>query len=190
MELIEQADVPTLGVYGCEGIDSRVYSKGKVKSNPAPALLFVISHGHCIVSLQLKTILSTEKYKAMVYRFIKFDDEMTLLTFKWREIWSLANAYHMEGHDIERRRRMCSVHSILQSIKNTKFKIDFKIFEDPKQTANTVKWLTMDDRDTVWNYTVHFLRNRWVECDEHRLFAEITKVQCLKCDFALATHYV
>ncbi|KAG4067279.1 hypothetical protein HA402_000270 [Bradysia odoriphaga] len=140
--------------------------------------------------LKLKTILDTEKYKAMVYRFIKFDDEMTLLTFKWREIWSLANAYHMEDHDFERRRRMCSVHSILQSIKNTKFKIDFKQFEDPKQTSNTVKWLTMDDRDTVWNYTVYFLRNKWVECDEHRLYAEITKVQCLKCDFALATHYV
>lgn len=126
----------------------------------------------------------------MVYRFIKFDDDMSLLTFKWREIWSLANTYHMENQDIERRRRMCSVHSILQSIKNTKFKIDFKQFEDPTQTTNTVKWLTMDDRDTVWNYTVYFLRNKWVECNEHRLCAEITKVQCLKCDFALATHYV
>lgn len=190
MEFIEQANVSTLGILGCQGIDSGVHSKGNRRRRAIKFSCTVLTSSQFVFNPQLKTILDTEKYKEMVYRFIKFDDEMTLLTFKWREIWSMANTYHMENQDIERRRRMCSVHSILQSIKNTKFKIDFKQFEDPKQISNTVKWLTMDDRDTVWNYTVYFLRNKWVECNEHRLYAEITKVQCLKCDFALATHYV
>ncbi|KAJ6638598.1 Protein FAM193A [Pseudolycoriella hygida] len=140
--------------------------------------------------LKLKTILDSEKYKAMVYRFIKFDDEMTLLTFKWREIWSLTNDYHMDNADAERRRRMYSVHSILKRIKNTKFKVDFKQFEDDKNNFTPVKWLTMEDKSTVWKYAIYFLKTKWVECSEHRLYAENMKVQCLKCDFALATHYV
>lgn len=139
--------------------------------------------------LQLKAMLDTEKYKSIVYRFIKFDDEMTLLTFKWREIWNLLNTYHLEKDDIERRNRMRSVHAILKSIRRTQFDIDdTELFEETK--THTLSWLSMEDREIAWAYTVYFLRTKWMECSEPRLYAGTANVQCLKCNFASATHYM
>lgn len=134
-------------------------------------------------------MLDTEKYKSIVYRFIKFDDEMTLLTFKWREIWNLLNTYHLEKDDIERRNRMRSVHAILKSIRRTHFDIDdTELFEETK--THTLSWLSMEDREIAWAYTVYFLRTKWTECAEPRLYAGTANVQCLKCNCASATHYM
>lgn len=138
--------------------------------------------------MQLKELLDTEKYKSMVYRFIKFDDEMTLTTQMWRDVWSLIHDYHMDNEDKERRKRIASVHAILNSMKQTKFKVNDHDFEDPNH--NILEWLTLNDRDTVWNFTVYFLRNNWIPCSEQRLSASIANSQCLKCNFALASHYV
>ena len=124
----------------------------------------------------------------MVYRFIKFDDEMNLITFKWREIWSLLNTYHQESEDMSRRKRMCTVHGILSKIKQSKYPIDDKQFEDTKM--HTVNWIMSDDRDLVWTYTVHFLRHKWIECTDCRLMSSIANVQCLKCNFSPASHYM
>lgn len=131
----------------------------------------------------------------MVYRFIKFDDEMTLLTFKWREIWNLLNSYHLETADIERRLRMYTVYAILKSVQLCK---EFETLIDPvkqqqydasKQTPSA--WLTHKDRELVWLYAVHYLRSaKWSNADEPRLLPGITDVQCVKCKFASVTHYL
>lgn len=116
---------------------------------------------------------------------------MTLLTFKWREIWTLLNTYHLENDDIERRKRMCAVHAILKSIKQTKFEIDEKYqkeFDESKQ--NTLTWLSDKNRAIAWAYTTYYLHGKWIECPETRLVANLANVQCLKCNYAPATHYV
>lgn len=126
----------------------------------------------------------------MVYRFIKFDDEMTLITYKWRDIWTSLNIYHLGAADRRRRERIRTVHAMLQSIRRTTFAVPHPAghYDDSRQ--QTAVWLAGADRNEAWAYTVHYLRKHWVECRDPRLLAGLTGIQCLKCDRTPATHFV
>lgn len=117
---------------------------------------------------------------------------MTLLTFKWREIWTLLNTYHHEDNDVQRRKRMCVVHAILKSINKTKFDTDknYQKEFDESKNITVLTWLTDTNRSKSWAYAAYNLHNNWTECPEERLLAHLPKTKCLKCNFAPATHYV
>lgn len=145
-----------------------------------------LNRGSSSCAPQLKTLLDTEQYKSIVYRFIKFDDEMALLTFKWREIWTLLNAYHLSDADRSRRDRMFTVHSILRSIRDSDFPVD--PVEDTK--LNTLNWMTMTDRNVAWRSTVLHLRKHVLEQMDPRLLVAMTNVKCVQCKVEQATHNV
>lgn len=156
-------------------------------------IYFFLLINFSIFFAKLKTLLDTERYKFMVYRFIKFDDEMTLLTFKWREIWNLLNSFHLGGTDIERRLRMFTVHGVLKSVQVSKEyeqlidPVKRRQYDESKQTPSA--WLTHKDRESVWLYAVHYLRSsKWLNGVEPRLLAGIPNVQCSKCKYASVTH--
>lgn len=131
--------------------------------------------------------MDTEKYKQMVYRFIKFDDEMTLLTYKWREVWTLINHYHRDNVDVERRKRILMVHDMMKKIKMATITIDQQAFDEAK---HTVGWVQTQDVRVQWAYAINVLRDKWMECAASRMVSNISNVQCLKCNFSPATHYV
>lgn len=139
--------------------------------------------------LKLKELLFDEEYKSMVYRFIQFDDEMNSTSQIWRDVWSLLHDYHRAKEDQARRKRISSAHSLLLAVRDSEF-----IFSHPEvqrtKDRPIVEWLANNDRNMVWQYVVHSLKSRWVACNNPRLTASIENIQCRKCNFALATHYV
>lgn len=146
-----------------------------------------------------------------MYRFIKFDDEMTLVSYKWRDIWSSINTYHLGPEDRKRRERLRIVCSIMKSVKETAYdflradesaencedgaaaaaprpRATIAQFENTKQ--HTFTWLNGDDREKAWTYTVHCLRTRWMELRDGGVESGITGIQCPNCKARPATHFV
>ncbi|KAL1377676.1 hypothetical protein pipiens_016099 [Culex pipiens pipiens] len=138
--------------------------------------------------LKLKELLFDEEYKSMVYRFIQFDDEMNSTSQIWRDVWSLLHDYHKAKEDSARRKRITSAHSLLVAVRDSEFNFDPEVQRTKDRPI--VEWLACEDRSLVWQYVVLSLRSKWIACINPRLTASIENVQCRKCNFALATHYI
>lgn len=138
--------------------------------------------------LKLKELLFDEEYKTMVYRFIQFDDEMNSTSQIWRDVWSLLHDYHKAKEDSARRKRISSAHSLLVAVRESDFNFDPEVLRQKERPI--VEWLALEDRNLVWQYVVHCLKTKWITCTNPRMTATIENIQCRKCNFALATHYV
>ncbi|XP_058813321.1 uncharacterized protein LOC131677496 [Topomyia yanbarensis] len=138
--------------------------------------------------LKLKELLFDDEYKTMVYRFIQFDDEMNSTSQIWRDVWSLLHDYHKAKEDSARRKRISSAHSLLLAVKESEFNFGPEIQRQKERPI--VEWLSLEDRNLVWQYVVHNLKTKWIACTNPRLNASIENIQCRKCNFALGTHYV
>ncbi|XP_058467636.1 uncharacterized protein LOC131440392 [Malaya genurostris] len=138
--------------------------------------------------LKLKELLFDDEYKTMVYRFIQFDDEMNSTSQIWRDVWSLLHDYHKAKEDSARRKRISSAHSLLLAVKQSEFNFIPEIQRQKERPI--VEWLSLEDRNLVWQYVIHNLKIKWIACTNPRLNASIENIQCRKCNFALATHYV
>ncbi|XP_055588217.1 uncharacterized protein LOC129740536 [Uranotaenia lowii] len=138
--------------------------------------------------LKLKELLFDEEYKSMVFRFIQFDDDMNSTSQIWRDVWSLLHDYHKARDDSARRKRISSAHSLMVAVKESEF--NFVTDVQRQRDRPIVEWLALENRYLVWEFVVHSLKSRWIACVNPRLTASIENVQCRKCNFALATHYI
>lgn len=140
----------------------------------------------CII--KLKELVYSEKYKSMVFRFIKFDDEMTKTTQTWREVWSLLHDYNLSRKELERRKRISNVGLLLKKIKSSQM----KFLEDVNDAGNQLtiqQSINMERQEfRVWQTVYNFIRNKWIASSDSRTSMEISNMQCLKCKSALSSH--
>lgn len=134
----------------------------------------------------MKQLVYTERYKAVVYRFIQFDDEMSSTAQSWRDVWSLLHDYHKGAEDIARRKRISCGLSILRAVRDSEFthKKSFNIQVDKP----VFEWMSLDDREEVWHYVHVNLKNKWIACTNPRVTAPLENITCHKCKNSLATH--
>jgi hypothetical protein len=138
--------------------------------------------------LKLKKLVIVEKFKSMVQRFTKFDDEMSLITEQWRDIWNSLLEYHKSTADMARRRRISSAHSIMLAIKQSEFRFDETL--NVAEERNIQSWSQLERRDEVWQNVVYHLQKKWFECTNPRLSANICNFRCNKCNKSIGVHYM
>lgn len=143
---------------------------------------------------QLRQALEPDAYRRLVYRFIKFDDEMTYVTFKWREVWSLLSAHELSAVEDQRRTRVRIEREILGSIKQTSCNLRLVCHDAADQHTNKKQhafdWLYDSDRQLAWAYMVFHMRTSWTEQHEAKAtHAQLTPLaHCEKCKEVPATH--
>lgn len=126
----------------------------------------------------------------MAHRLITFDEDMTGITQSWTDIWALIQKYHLKSEDIERRNRIASLHSILMGIKNSKMDVTCDGDTISKENPPIVEWMKLEDRNQVWEFVLNHLRGSRNSNRDARLTAIVQNAHCVKCNFALASHYV
>lgn len=140
----------------------------------------------CII--KLKELVYSEKYKSMVFRFIKFDDEMTKTTQTWREVWSLLHDYNLSRKELERRKRISNVGLLLKKIKSSQMKT-FDDVSDGVVPLTIQQSINMERQEfRVWQTVYNFIRNKWIASTDSRLSMEISNMQCLNCKNVLSSH--
>ncbi|XP_063706881.1 uncharacterized protein LOC134835830 [Culicoides brevitarsis] len=137
--------------------------------------------------LKLKELDYDDNYTVLVQKFIKFEDAMTSVTQTWRDIWLLIQNYHKSKEDIARRKRINTVHSIFQVIRDSEFDFDEGFVLEDKPL---VDWITSEKRNDVWQYVVHNIKTNWSSCAESRLTAKLVSVTCVKCNSPFVPHIV
>lgn len=137
--------------------------------------------------LKLKELDYDDNYTILVQKFIKFEDAMTTVTQTWRDIWLLIQNYHKSKDDIARRRRINTVHSIFQVIKDSDFDFESEFVMEDKPL---IDWITCDKRNDVWQYVVHNIKNNWTACGHSRLMAKLVNLNCTKCNSPFVPHLV
>lgn len=138
--------------------------------------------------LKLKDMFSEEDYKTIVCRFIEFDNEMNATSQIWCNIWNLLHDYHKSREDSARRKRIHSAHLLLVAVRDSEFNFDADVLQ--RREHPIVGWPLLEDRRLVWQYALHNLKTKWTVCSNPRLTAPIVNIQCRKCNYALAAHYV
>lgn len=139
--------------------------------------------------LKLKDLLEPTDYSTMAHRLIRFDEDMTSTTKNWSEVWQLLQDYHVGNEDIERRKRISSIHDLLKAIRDCEF--DCTPYEKLLKRENSAKmqWVKMENRDEAWVLTIDYLKRVWHEKDDTRLYATFLNKRCISCDLEIASHH-
>lgn len=124
----------------------------------------------------------------MVFRFIKFDDEMTVTTQQWSETWQSMRCFELSKEELDRRRRIALIHIIFWKIKSCQLR---NFVDDLNEFIPVSQLISMNKRDmVVWKNIYHFIQNKWVKSGKDRLKIDTIYMHCLKCKALLGNHYV
>lgn len=124
---------------------------------------------------------------------------MTLLAFKWRNIWTMINNYHLGVPDRTRRVRIREAYAILCGIKEADFGYESEEENDSgdlladsenpnwaKSQKLMAEWLKSSSRGGMWRKCVNQMR-KWSPVADP-IAAKLLNALCRKCNTAQAMH--
>uniref|UniRef100_A0A182SBN4 Uncharacterized protein n=1 Tax=Anopheles maculatus TaxID=74869 RepID=A0A182SBN4_9DIPT len=139
--------------------------------------------------LRLRGSLPEREYQELVGRFLKFDKEMTDISLSWADVWPLLYEYHRSPEDCERRKRIKTLHALMQAIRGARYTPNApELFEKPERPI--AEWLELKNRKLVWEYVVHCLKTKWIPGVSSRLTNVADIVKCPGCERPLNTHNI
>lgn len=130
-------------------------------------------------------MLDTDKYSAMVRRFIDFDSDMKITAQTWTNVWWLLQEYHTRSEEMQRQQRILSMHTLFMDIKHSDESVSLAGKIIPVQ-----EFAVLDDRGVAWKVAMKFFSQMCDARRKKRLVAAIQNSQCAKCCSALASHYM
>lgn len=108
--------------------------------------------------LRLKEQVDAETYKSFVYRFIKFDEEMTAIGQVWEVALVALELYRKSTPDqIGRVERISMIHQIYQSMRNLN-DIDADIGKPLSDQVLALDWIVSSENDEVWLSVINSIR--------------------------------
>ncbi|KAL7017085.1 hypothetical protein ACKWTF_010242 [Chironomus riparius] len=109
--------------------------------------------------LRLKEQVDAETYKSFVYRFIKFDEEMTAIGQVWEVALVALELYRKSTPDqIGRVERIAMIHQIYQSMRNLN-DIDADIGKPLSDQVLALDWIVSSENDEVWLSVINSIRS-------------------------------
>lgn len=107
--------------------------------------------------LRLKDAVPPETYKNFVYRFIKFDEEMTQIGQVWEVAIGALELYRTSTPEHESRvERRGMIHQIIQSLRELK---EVPADATVNQQALALDWIVSSEKDDVWLGVLNVLKN-------------------------------
>lgn len=108
-----------------------------------------------------------EFYKSIVYRFIKFDEEMTLALKQWTISIVKMNQYLKSDEELDRMSRISVVHSIFTSMQQ----LDVPLSTEPIETltigepSSILDWIISSNKQDVWLNMMQNIKSKWCASD-------------------------
>lgn len=108
-----------------------------------------------------------EVYKSIVYRFIKFDEEMTLALKHWTVGINKLSQYLKSSEESERVARIAVVQSIFTSMQQldvplTTEPIEMLTFGEP---SSILDWIISSNNQGVWLNMMQNIKTKWSSSD-------------------------
>lgn len=116
--------------------------------------------------LRLKDAVDTETYKSFVYRFIKFDEEMTQIGQVWEVALVALELYRKSTPEqLARDDRIGIVRRVIQSIRELK---ELPEFVEEEDQSLSLEWVTSSEQDDVWLKVLSIIKNETLYRDNQK----------------------
>lgn len=140
--------------------------------------------------LRLKDAVDAEKYKSFVYRFIKFDEEMTAIGQVWEVALVALELYRKSTPEqLGRVERINMIHQIYKSLRNLETISDQDIGKPLSDQVLALDWMASSGADDVWLSVINSIRTQQfmrkkIDCkcwacsisDEHYVMPDVCAV--------------
>lgn len=126
--------------------------------------------------LRLKDAVDAETYKSFVYRFIKFDEEMTSIGQVWEVALVALEIYRKSTPEqVARVDRITTIRQILQSVRDLK-DIPSNVDNPLNDQALALDWIVSGEKDDVWLSVINSIKN-----EPHRKDVRKRPCKCWAC---------
>lgn len=108
--------------------------------------------------LRLKDAVDSDTYKSFVYRFIKFDEEMTQIGQVWEVALGTLELYRKSTPDqVSRVERIGMVRKIIDSLRELK---DVPVDATINDQALALDWIVSSEKDDVWMGVLNIIKSK------------------------------